>query len=368
MTTSSSLGFGGDLKTLLFHFLTIGAGLFLTCEGVRREQNQAMITRRGFLGLIPGLGLAKSWASGAGSVPTRKFGRHEERVSVLGFGGHTLAMAKDIPEATRIAHEAVERGVTFFDNAWCYHGGRAEEWMGQALQGIREKVFLMTKCCTHKKSLPEGGKEGAMKYLEDSLRRLKTDHVDLWMLHQVEGADEVDKFYGPGGAAEAFDLAKKQGKVRYLGFTGHTDPAVHRKILDGGYAFDASLQPVSALGTLDSRKFETETIPELAKRQIAVIGMKGFGGSKRASQKGLMNAEKVMRYALSYPEVCTHLVGVDRFEYVDEAVVAAGKSPMEVEERKAFAAWCDRMGGAEYAMHCQPGHQDGACCGGSALA
>ena len=368
MTTSSSLGFGGDLKTLLFHFLTIGAGLFLTCEGVRGEQNQTMITRRGFLGLIPGLGLAKSWASGAGSVPTRKFGRHEERVSVLGFGGHTLAMAKDIPEATRIAHEAVERGVTFFDNAWCYHGGRAEEWMGQALQGIREKVFLMTKCCTHKKSLPEGGKEGAMKYLEDSLRRLKTDHVDLWMLHQVEGADEVDKFYGPGGAAEAFDLAKKQGKVRYLGFTGHTDPAVHRKILDGGYAFDASLQPVSALGTLDSRKFETETIPELAKRQIAVIGMKGFGGSKRASQKGLMNAEKVMRYALSYPEVCTHLVGVDRFEYVDEAVVAAGKPPMEVEERKAFAGWCDRMGGAAYAMHAQPGHQDGACCGGSALA
>ena len=185
-----------------------------------------MITRRGFLGLIPGLGLAKSWAVGGG-VPTRKFGRYDERVSVLGFGGHTLGLAKDIPEATRIAHEAVECGVTFFDNAWCYHGGRAEEWMGQALQGIRDKAFVMTKCCTHHKPLPEGGKEGAMKYLEDSLRRLKTDRVDLWMLHQVEKPEEVDKFYGPGGAAEAFDLAKKQGKVRYLGFTGHTLSLIH---------------------------------------------------------------------------------------------------------------------------------------------
>jgi len=205
--------------------------------------------------------------------------------------------------------------------------------------------------------------------LEESLQRLRTDRIDLWMLHELKGAAEVEKFYGPGGAAEAFDLAKKQGKVRYLGFTGHTDPAMHLKILAGGYPFDASLQPVSALGTLDSRKFETEVIPELAKRKIAVIGMKGFGGSKRSSEKGLMTAEKVMRYSLSYPEVCTHLIGVDKFDYVEQAAVAATKSPMDEPERKAFVAWCDRMGGSEYAMHCQPGHRDGSsCCGGSVVA
>jgi hypothetical protein len=96
--------------------------------------------------------------------------------------------------------------------------------------------------------------------------------------------------------------------------------------------------------------------------------MKGFGGSKRSSEKGLMTAEKVMRYSLSYPEVCTHLIGVDKFEYVDQAVIAASKSPMDAAERKAFAEWCDRMGGAAYAMHAQPGHQDGACCGSSAIA
>lgn len=324
-----------------------------------------MFTRRRFLGLIPALGAARGWAAASDKVPTRNFGRHAEQVSVVGFGGHTLALSKDLAEATRIAHEAVDRGVTFFDNAWCYHKGRAEEWMGEALQGIRQKVFLMTKCCTHQQPLPEGGKEGAMKFLEESLRRLQTDHVDLWMLHEVKGVAEVEKFYGPGGAAEAFDLAKKQGKVRYLGFTGHSDPEVHLKMIAGGYPFDASLQPVSALGTLDSRRFETEVIPALAKAKIAVIGMKGFGGSKRSHEKGLMTAEKVVRYALSYPEVCTHLIGVDQRSYINEAVVASLKTPMTVEERKAFLAWCDVRGGAAYAMHCQPGHRDGGCCGGS---
>jgi predicted aldo/keto reductase-like oxidoreductase len=313
--------------------------------------------------LIPALGVAKGFAAGSEKVPTRAFGRHAEQVSVVGFGGHTLALSKDIAEATRIAHEAVDRGITFFDNAWDYHGGRAEEWMGKALQGIRDKAFLMTKVCTHQKPLPEGGKEGAMKMLEDSLRRLQTDRIDLWMLHEIKTEKEVEKFYGPGGAAEAFDLAKKQGKVRYLGFTGHDEPDVHVKIIEGGYPFDASLQPVSALGTLHSRRFESEVIPALAKAKIAVIGMKGFGGSKRAHEKGLITAEKVVRYALSYPEVCTHLIGVDQFGYVGEAALAAAKAPMTMDERKTFAAWCDSMGGAAYAMHAQPGHRDGGGCG-----
>ncbi|NBV96534.1 MAG: aldo/keto reductase [Verrucomicrobia bacterium] len=165
---------------------------FSACRGRFGAQNSGMITRRGFLGLIPGLGLARSWAASGDAVPRRKFGRHDEQVSVVGFGGHTLALSKDIAEATRIAHEAVDRGVTFFDNAWCYHKGRAEEWMGQALKGIRDKAFVMTKCCTHQQPLPEGGKEGAMKFLEDSLRRLQTDRVDLWMLHEMKSVAEVD--------------------------------------------------------------------------------------------------------------------------------------------------------------------------------
>ena len=326
-----------------------------------------MITRRKFLGLIPALGAAKGLAASSGKVPTRAFGRHAEQVSVIGLGGLDLGRAKDQAEATRIARDAMDRGINFFDNAWCYLDGRAEETMGRALDGVRDKAFLMTKCCSHQKPLPQGGKEGAMKMLEESLKRLRTDRLDLWMLHAIENPKEIDKFYGPGGSAEAFELAKKQGKVRYFGFTGHSDVEVHRKILEGGFPFDASLQPVSALGTLQSRKFEAEIIPELRKRDIAVLGMKGFGGAKRAAQKGLMNAEKVVRYALSYPEVCTHVIGIDQFEYVEQAALAATKTPMTIDERKAFVQWCDLRGGAAYAMHCQPGHRDGGCDHGTAV-
>lgn len=331
------------------------------------------VSRRSFLGLLTATGTASvigaepSATPSVDAVPQRKFGRHDELVSVVGLGGHTLAMAKGIEEAKRIAHKAIDGGITFFDNAWDYHGGRAEEWMGQCLEGgWRDKVFLMTKVCTHGKPLPEGGKEGAMKMLEDSLRRLKTDRLDLWMIHQIENDEEVDKAYGLGGVIEALELAKKQGKVRYTGFTGHTRPESHVKLLEGGYDFDATLMPVSALGALSSRSFEKLVMPELVKRRVAVIGMKGFGGSRRAHLHGLVNAEKVLRYALSYPDVCTHLIGMDQESFVDEALAAAGKTPMTPAERDAFATACARQGGERFAVYLQPGHRDGGCCGADA--
>lgn len=332
------------------------------------------VSRRSFLGLLTASGtaaLARAEAAptAQNAVPKRKFGKHDELVSVVGLGGHTLAMSGSVDEAKRIAHRAIEGGITFFDNAWDYHGGRAEEWMGQCLEGgWRDKVFLMTKVCTHGKPLPEGGKEGAMKMLEESLRRLKTDRLDLWMIHQIENDEEVDKAYGPGGVIEALVEAKKQGKVRYCGFTGHTRPESHLKLLQGGYDFDATLMPVSALGALSSRSFEKMVMPELVKRRVAVIGMKGFGGSKRAHLHGLVNAEKVVRYALSYPDVCTHLIGIDKQAYLDEALAAAGKTPMTPEERDAFAVACAAAGGDQYAAWLQPGHRDGGCCGHTQVA
>lgn len=323
------------------------------------------ISRRSFLGLLTATGAAtfaraKENPIENNSVPKRKFGRHDELVSVVGVGGQTLAEAATLEDAISIAHHAIERGITFFDNAWDYHGGRAEEWMGKALEGgWREKVFLMTKVCTHGKPLPDGGKEGAMKMLEDSLRRLKTDHVDLWMVHALANEEEVDKAYGPGGVLEALDLAKQQGKVRYTGFTGHSSPEAHVKMLQGGYPFDATLMPVSALGALSSRAFEKVVMPEVSKRQVAVLGMKGFGGAKRANLHRLVNAERVVRYSLSYPDVCTHVIGMDKIEFIDQAVAAASKSPMSVEERTNFAQWCADQGGAQYAVYLQPGYRDG---------
>jgi uncharacterized protein len=333
------------------------------------------VSRRSFLSLLTATGTASLVGAEdktdkpalKDSVPKRKFGKHDELVSVVGLGGQTLGLAPTLDEAKNIAHHAIDGGITFFDNAWDYHGGRAEEWMGECLEGSwRDKVFLMTKVCTHGKALPEGGKEGAMKMLEESLRRLKTDRLDLWMIHQIENDAEVDKAYGPGGVIEALELAKKQGKIRYTGFTGHTRPESHVKILEMGYAFDATLMPVSALGALSSRSFEQMVMPELIKRQVAVIGMKGFGGSKRAHLHGLVTAEKVVRYALSYPDVCTHLVGMDKKEFVEQAIAASAKTPMTPDERTAFAQWCMDRGGDQYASYLQPGYRDdGTCCGGA---
>ena len=159
-----------------------------------------------------------------GPVPQRKFGRHAQRVSSLALGGATLAKASSVEEATRIAHAAIDMGVTFFDNAWEYADGRAEEWMGIALQGKRDQVFLMTKVCTHIKG--QETKEKALAMLEESLRRLKTDHLDLWQVHQILTDAEADSIFIPGGVLEAIEQAKKQGKIRYCGFTGHADPKV----------------------------------------------------------------------------------------------------------------------------------------------
>ncbi len=303
------------------------------------------LSRRHFLKLSLGstalAGAHLSFAQKAESVevPKRKFGRHDDKVSVIGIGGHTLYLAGSQKEANAIAHRAIDRGVNFFDNAWDYHGGEAEEYMGVALQGKRDKVFLMTKFCNYhigNSSKYTQDVKGAMQTLEDSLRRLKTDHLDLWMMHQVSHDDANDAYRKEGGI-EALELAKKQGKIRYAGFTGHTDPEVHRELIERGYEWDAVLMPISAVGALSSRKFEEVIMPLCEKRNIAMLGMKGFGGSRRTHLHGRTNIEQVLRYSLSYPQVCTHIIGIDKLEYINQAVVASASKPMTSEQRKELA-------------------------------
>jgi aryl-alcohol dehydrogenase-like predicted oxidoreductase len=208
--------------------------------------------------------------------------------------------------------------------------------MGNAMVGRRDKVFLMTKfCCYHSKKYSRD-KNGAMLMLEDSLKRLKTDHVDLWMLHNVKGDDAKDA-YAANGAIEALELVKKQGKIRYTGFTGHTTPQVHIDLIKGGYEWDATLMPVSVVGALDSRAFEKQLMPLCEKHKIAVLGMKGFGGSRRTHLHGKTNVNEALRYSLSYPQVCTHLVGVDKLDYVNQAVAVAPNKPMNSKEREQYA-------------------------------
>lgn len=172
--------------------------------------------------------------SSSSGIPLRNFGHSSVKVSALGMGGHHLGDAPDQMAATRLVHEAIDGGVTFFDNCWEYHNGKSEAWMGAALKGRRDKVFLMTKVCTH-------GRDAslAMQMLEQSLTRLQTDHLDLWQVHGVGFENDPELFIRPGGAADALRKAKEAGKVRFAGFTGHKDAQVHKKMLETGFPFDA---------------------------------------------------------------------------------------------------------------------------------
>lgn len=311
-------------------------------------------SRRNFLKLSIGSALYATNPAGyaaaaeATQIPKRKFGRHDDLITVVGMGGHTLYLSGSQKEANEITHRAVDLGVNFFDNAWDYHGGEAEEYMGKALAGRRDKVFLMSKFCNYHGNGATPDVAGAMKMLEDSLRRLKTDHLDLWMMHHIS-KDDVEDAYREEGAIEAIELAKRQGKIRYSGFTGHTDPALHVEMIHRGYEWDATLMPVSVVGALQSRMFESQVIPLCEEKNIAILGMKGFGGSRRTELHGQTNVQEVLQYSLSYSQVCTHLVGVDKLEYVDQAVAGTAAAPLTAEQRAEYARIDGRAGTPNFA-------------------
>ena len=171
---------------------------------------------------------------GALDIPKRPFGRSGIPVSILGFGGWHLGVPKTDQEAIRLLHAALDAGITFLDNAWDYNDGLSEARMGKGLLGRRDQAFLMTKVCTHGR-----GARVAMRQLEDSLRRLRTEYLDLWQVHEVVFDDEPARHFARGGVVEALDRARQQGKVRFTGFTGHKDPRLHLEMLSHDYPWDA---------------------------------------------------------------------------------------------------------------------------------
>src|SRR5215213_3413663 len=168
----------------------------------------------------------RSRRTAAPMVPTRPLGATGEDVSALGLGGYHLGKIKLEGDAVRLVHSAIDAGLTFMDNAWEYHDGRSEVLMGRAIADRRDRVFLMTKVCTHGRD-----KREAMRQLEQSLRRLKTDYLDLWQIHECVYYNDPDRHFMRGGAVEALDQAKREGKVRFVGFTGHKDPRIHLAML-----------------------------------------------------------------------------------------------------------------------------------------
>ena len=287
-------------------------------------------------------------------VPKRKLGRHDEMVSSLGLGGHTLAVAKTVEESTRIAHQAIDQGVTFFDNCWEYHDGRGEEWMGQALAGKRDQVFLMTKACNHRPG--QQSKEKALVMLEQSLKRLQTDHLDLWQIHQIGSEAEADAIFQPGGAMEAVEQARKQGKIRYCGFTGHLNPKLHLRVLAHQYPFDTVQMPLSVFDA-HAEGFQKLVLPELLKQGIAPLAMKTLGGNAGSVKDGVITAAEALRYTLSLP-ITTLISGIDSLAWLEQnTAVAANFKPYSPEEMAALEKRC--VGKSQYEPYRSWAYLDG---------
>ncbi len=255
------------------------------------------------------------------------------------MGGHHLGDAPDATTAKAIVHEAIDGGVTFFDNCWEYHRGKSEDWMGGALKGKRDKVFLMTKVCTH-------GRDGslALQMLNQSLQRLQTDHLDLWQIHGVSFENDPELFVRKGGAAEALLQAKKAGKVRFLGFTGHKDPSLHLAMLQTGFPFDSVQMPLNVFDA-NFHSFEQRVLPELLKRNIAPLGMKPINGAGDAVKSGVLTAEESLRYAMSLP-VTTTITGMESLDVLRQNLnVAQGFKPYSAAEMQALRDRCKEMAG-----------------------
>ena len=264
-------------------------------------------------------------------IPLRPFGRHADvTVSALALGGYHLGSMKSVREAIRIVHAAIDAGVTFLDNAWEYHEHESEVRMGKAIADRRERVFLMTKVCTHGRDA-----KVAMRQLDDSLRRLRTDYLDLWQIHECVYDNDPDRHFARGGVVEALERAKAEGKTRYVGFTGHKDPQIHLRMLASGYGFDACQLPLNGLDA-HFRSFQRHVLPELIRRGIAPIGMKSLGGDGRVIKKKAARVGDALRYAMSLP-VCTTVSGVDSLKVLRQNLrIARGFVPMGAGERAAY--------------------------------
>ena len=271
------------------------------------------------------------FASAPVMMPLRPFGRHtEQSVSALALGGYHIGSVKSVRESIRIMHAAIDAGLTFFDNAWEYNEHESEVRMGRAIADRRERVFLMTKVCTH-------GRDGkvAMRQLHESLKRLKTDYLDLWQVHECAYYNDPDRHFARGGVIEALDRAKKAGKVRFVGFTGHKDPEIHLRMLSFGYPFDSCQLPLNAFDA-SFRSFEQRVLPELHRQGIAPIGMKSLGGSGEMIKKKAIPVEDALRYAMSLP-VTTTVSGIDSMKVLRQNLrVAQGFRPMSTRRMDAL--------------------------------
>lgn len=259
--------------------------------------------------------MKKRPAAEANGIPQRPLGRSGQPVSILGIGGAHLVDAGQ-KTAIRIVREAIDHGVTFIDTAAEYGEGKSERWVGLALRdGYRERVTLMTKCCAHRRDY-----KTAMQQLDESRERLRTDVIDLWQFHEIIYDNDPDWLYAHGGLDAALE-AREQGKLRFIGFTGHKSPHIFLKLLQRDFPWDAVQMPLNPLDAC-YRSFERQVLPELVRRGIAVIGMKPLAGGEIAKSR-IISPQDALRYAWSLP-TSTVICGMDTVAVMRKNVSWAG--------------------------------------------
>lgn len=257
-------------------------------------------------------------SSASASVPRRRLGRTGVTVSMVGIGGYHLGLVREEAESVRIVHAALDRGIDFLDNCWDYHDGKSEERMGRALAGgHRKRAFVMTK-------LDGRNRQSATDQLEQSLRRLRTDVIDLVQIHEVIRFDDARSVFDEDGAIHALTDAKRAGKLRFIGFTGHKDPAIHLAMLKAadarGFAFDTVQMPLNPMDA-HYRSFEKEVLPVLVAKDIGVLGMKCLGAGK-ILESHTVSALDCLHYAMNLPTSVV-ITGCESMRDLEQAADAA---------------------------------------------
>jgi predicted aldo/keto reductase-like oxidoreductase len=268
----------------------------------------------------------------SGGMQYRTLGQTGERVSIVGLGGFHIGHQKDPNDSLRIIRSAIDGGINFMDNSWDYNNGDSERRMGMALRdGYRQKVFLMTK-------IDGRTAKSASDQLEESLRRLETDHLDLLQFHEIIRMSDPDRVFAAGGALEAVVKAKEAGKLRYIGFTGHKSPLIHRQMLETadrhGFRFDTVQMPLNVMDAhFDS--FERAVLPMLVQKGIGVLGMKSMGDQIILKSNAVTPVE-CLHYTMSLPTSVT-ITGIDSLPILRQALDAARSfRPLSDDERQAL--------------------------------
>jgi len=290
--------------------------------------------RRGFLkatAVTAASAALGSWARAAelyGKIPRRVLGRTGLKVSSIGVGGFHATVHKEEQDSINLMHRGLDLGINFFDNADCYHNGVAEERMGKALEGRRNKVILMTK-------VDQRDAIGSLKTLETTLRRLRTDYLDIWQFHAVMNMNELEQIFAPGGALETAEKARKEGKIRFIGLTGHADPQVHLAAIKR-YPFDTIQMPINVLDP-HFKSFRKTVVDEAVQRDTGVIAMKTMIFGKILSFK-VATAAEALPWVWSQP-VSVLVSGCETVEQLDYNVYLAKTfKPMSEAEQAALLA------------------------------